>query len=67
MDMRDKLLDYSREFDNDDRYETSHQIEMLVIRRDKLEKALSAFARENLGNMCFENDGEVIEYFLSFN
>ena len=66
MDMRDKLLDYSREFDNDDRYETNHQIEMLVIRRDKLEKALCAFARENLGNM-FETDGEVIEYFLSFN
>ena len=37
MDMRDKLLDYNTEFDNDDRYEANHQIEMLVMNHNKLE------------------------------
>lgn len=40
MDMRDKLLDYNSQFDNDDRYETSHQIDMLILRRDKMEELL---------------------------
>jgi len=40
MDMRDKLLDYNSEFDNDDRFEACHQISMLVLRRDKMEALL---------------------------
>ncbi len=31
----------------------------------ELESAMCIFAREELGNMCFESDREAIDYFLS--
>ena len=32
----------------------------------KLEAAIACFCREELGNMCFENDKEAVDHILSY-
>lgn len=46
------------------------QLEAQIIEKDYMIKALrnamAIYAREELGNMSFENDQEVVDYFLEY-
>lgn len=46
-------------------YQAFH-ILSLQRRVNNLTKAMCVYAREELGNMNFETDNEVVEYFLEF-
>ena len=42
------------------------EVEMREKEMKDLQKAICVYAREELGNMCFETDQEVVDYFLDY-
>ena len=42
------------------------RIAELEAQNAELKLAMVVYAREELGNMCFEDDSEVVEYFLEY-
>ena len=46
--------------------ELEQRIAELEAQNAELKLAMVVYAREELGNMCFEDDSEVVEYFLEY-